>query len=166
VDVSTAVESVLSSGGGVLLLRDVDASTIAAQRGAWDAVRVPGRRGGRLYAAAGAVLLIRCADQNSFPWVRVEVLDTAPAAEAPWRWEEPVTLDLTSGRLRLDTGAQLPPPGFLDIDAGAGPGAYAAVFGHTGRDEIRAAAPRITAQDSWDRLGATERYLIRLWPAG
>lgn len=154
---SRAVEGVLSSGGGVLVLRDVDASTMAAQRGAWDAVRIPGRRGGRLYAAAGAVLLIRCADQNSFPWVRIETLDAAPACEAPWCWEEPVTLELTSGRLLLDTGAQLPPPAFLDIDAGAGAGAYTVVFGHVGRDEVRAAV-----QDSWD----AERYLIRLWPAG
>jgi hypothetical protein len=170
----TSAESVIPTDDGVFLLRDVSADTMEAMGAAFDAVRIPGRRGGHMFGAAGAVLLVRCAHQYSRPWIRVEVLDAPPADEPPWHWETRTTLAFPTGHIRIDTGTYKTPADLVDIDTGAGPGTYGLALGHTGRTEMQDAAQRVDEQTlhasaddthaAWRELDGIERYLIRLWP--
>jgi hypothetical protein len=168
------VECVIPTADGVFLVRDVSADTAVAQQGAADAARIPGSRAGRGYGAAGGVLLVRCADQLSRPYLRIEILDTTPADASPWHWEPYTTLDLPTGRILVDAADNDVPSAMLDIDAGAGPGRYTVSLGHTGRAEIREAARRVREQTlyasvddtmaAWESLEGLERYLVRFWP--
>jgi hypothetical protein len=89
------VEAVTPTANGVILLRDVSADSPHAQRQAVEAARIPGSRVGRLYGAAGAVLLIRCAYQYSRPLVRIETAaPTEQHEESAWQWETPTSLNL------------------------------------------------------------------------
>ncbi|TDC85534.1 hypothetical protein E1193_02555 [Micromonospora sp. KC606] len=168
------VECVIRTADGLFLVRDVSADTAAAQQGAADAARIPGSRAGRGHGAAGSVLLVRCADQLSRPYLRIEILDAEPADTPPWLWEPHATLDLPTGRILVDAADNDVPAAVLDIDAGAGPGSYAVSLGHSGRAEMREAARRVREETlyasvddtmaAWRSLEGLERYLVRFWP--
>ncbi|GAA0713286.1 hypothetical protein Drose_15795 [Dactylosporangium roseum] len=171
---TVSLEFVIPTSEGIFMIRDISADT-SAQLPAWRASRIPGHRGGRLYGAAGAVLLVHCAHQRSMPLLRLELLDTEPGpGEAPWHWEVRSSLQLPTGRIRVDSGDNILPEDLLDIDAGSGPGAYGITFGHTGRTDMLAGALRVSQQTQhadvdtaiagWRDLDGIEKYLVRLWP--
>ncbi|MCI4066108.1 hypothetical protein MRQ36_27595 [Micromonospora sp. R77] len=169
----TMLETVLPTDNGLFLLRDVAANTADDQRAAFQASRIPGSRAGRRVAAAGPVLLVRCAHQYTRPHVRVDVLGGTPDDDGPWQWEERMRLVLPTGVVTLDAD----PTMMLDlphIDLGAGPGSYGLSVGHVGRAEAQEAAREVAertitasleeTRTAWQSLDAIERYLIRLWP--
>lgn len=168
---SSSVEAVIDTEDGICLVRDAVADTVPDQRAAALVSRISGSRGGRMLGAAGTVIQIRCAHQFSRPAVRIEVLDERPVGQhdGPWQWEPPTELTVTSGHIAVDTGDQLALP--LEIAAGA----YGVLVGHTGREEMRAAAGRVSAETlhagadethaAWISLAGTERYLLQLWSA-
>lgn len=171
----TAVESIIPTGEGVFLIRDVSATSPESQRAAWDAVRIPGSRGGRLLGAAGAVLLVRCAHQFSRPLLRIEPLDAEPVdTEPPWQWQPAAVLTLPTGRVNVDSYEEGVPDSMLDVPVGPGPGDYGIQLGHTGRTEMQTRAAEVerdtqtadteTSIAAWRTLDGVEQYLLRIWP--
>ncbi|WP_433605694.1 hypothetical protein ACQP2P_28025 [Dactylosporangium sp. CA-139114] len=164
----------IPTGEGVFLIRDVAADTPEAQRPAARAMRIPGHRGGKMVAAVGAVLRVRCAHQYSSPHLTLQILDREPADEPGWEWATITTLDLPTGRIQVDCGEEPAPPPLLDIDAGAGPGRCAVTLGHQGRADMLARALQVgtetmyadadTTRAAWQEAGRLERYLVRIWP--
>ncbi|WP_416901301.1 hypothetical protein [Micromonospora echinospora] len=105
--------------------------------------------------------------------MRVEVLTSQPADEAPWHWEDHMRLTSPSGVLVLDSDlVKLPDPPRIEL--GTRPGVYGLAVGHVGRTEVQDAARRVSEETShasaeetraaWRSLDGIERYLIRLWP--
>ncbi|WP_436536007.1 hypothetical protein [Actinoplanes sp. HUAS TT8] len=167
---SGSAETVISTDEGIFLIRDALADTLADQRAAALATRIPGHRGGRMLGAAGTVLQVRCAHQFSRPSVRIELVGARPQPSGgPWQWEQPVGLTVLSGRIAVDTGDELVLP--LTIV----PGRYSVLVGHTGREQLLEAATRVAAQtlhagpdethQAWSSLSGIEKYVIRCRPS-
>ncbi|MET7420900.1 hypothetical protein [Dactylosporangium sp. NPDC005555] len=170
-----AVESIIPTGEGVFLIRDVSANTPESHKPAWNAARNPGSRGGRLLGVAGPAMLIRCAHQFSRPLLRIEPLDAEPGdAEPPWQWEPPAVLTLPTGRVKVDIYEEGIPDIMLDIPVGPGPGAYGIRLGHTGRTDMQTRAAEVerdtqtadtaTSIAAWRTLDGIEQYILRVWP--
>ncbi|MDY7089142.1 MAG: hypothetical protein SYR96_29055 [Actinomycetota bacterium] len=156
---STSAEAVVGTMNGVILVRDTGVDTRADQRAAAEAARIPGSRGrAHMTAAAGAVLQIRCAHQQTRPQIRVE---THPN-EGPYR------LTVLSGRIGVDTGDS------ITCELSLPPGTYRVMVEHEGRDEVQTAAREVEARTQyadaatthagWRSLDGIERYRVLLHP--
>ncbi|MFI7209935.1 hypothetical protein [Micromonospora maritima] len=143
------------------------------QRAAFQASRIPGSRAGRRVAAAGPVLVVRCAHQYTRPRIRVEAVAGARDDDPQWHWEERMRLVLPTGVVLVDTD----PTQVLDmppVHLAGGPGVHGLAVGHVGRAEVQEAARRVAEETmtapvartiaAWRSLDGVERYLIRLWP--
>jgi len=166
------IEAITPTANGVFLVRDISADSTDAQRQAADAARIPGSRGGRLYGAAGAVLLIRCAHQYSRPLVRIQTTNTEQRQLPPWQWESPVSLNVPTGHICISAADNDIPQPLTDIALEQGPGTYTVALAHLGRTDLQDAAARVEAETlfstpdattaAWKTLDGTEKYLIQL----
>lgn len=169
------IATITPTANGVFLVRDISAESVQAQRGAADAVRIPGSRGGRLYGAAGAVLLIRCAHQYSRPLIYLTTTNEEQHHPDTWQWESPVILDVPTGHICISAGDNDIPEPLTDIALKQGPGSYTVSFAHAGRTDLQDAAARVEGETlfstsdatraAWRALDGMEKYLIHLTPA-
>ncbi|MEU4420260.1 hypothetical protein AB0F81_06510 [Actinoplanes sp. NPDC024001] len=167
---SLQLEAIIPTSNGAFLIRDVSADTVEAQRPASEAARIPGSRGGRMFGAAGPVLLIRCAHQYGRPSLRITT-GSGPA-EPEWQREAVVALSAPTGRICLDAGDNDVPSLFAEVALAGGPGIYPVEIWHAGRQEMRAQAAQVQATTlyastadtmaAWRGLDGLERYLLRI----
>ncbi|MFV2104936.1 hypothetical protein [Micromonospora sp. LOL_024] len=155
---STAAEAIVATGNGLVVVRDVGVDTRADERAAFQAARIPGSRGGKMIAAAGTVLHIRCGHQLTRPWVRLAMHEN----EGPFR------LTVISGRIGVDTDEG------IVCEMSVTPGTYRVMVEHQGREEVQTAAREVetrtlyadaaTTHAAWRRLDGIERFRVHLWP--